>query len=57
MTDIESMIKNFADNALTLAIHKEEVTEQVLNGLGERFLSGLNEEEIYFLKRLIDSLK
>ena len=57
MTDIHTLIRRFSETAQELALKRNQVTDQVLDGLGKGFLSGLNEEEISFLKRLIDSLK
>lgn len=57
MTDIDVLIERFAKISQELAFERKQVTDQVLNGVGKGFLSGLTEEEISFLKRLIDSLR
>jgi len=57
MPAVEDVLRNFSDSVINLCIKKDYVTENVLNGLGKGFLSGLNDVEISWLKRLIDSLR
>lgn len=67
MTDVDSIpdpkkrseerLKFFANTAIGIIADQDAIEEYVLEGGGKKSLSGLNEDEIDFLKRLIDALR
>ena len=57
MTDTDVLIEKFARIAQEIAIERDQVTDRIMKGFGKKSLSGLNQDEIDFLKRLIEALK
>ena len=57
MTDIDVLIEKFAKISQELALELNQVTDRILEGVGKKFLSGLNKDEIDFLKNLIEALR
>lgn len=57
MTNIDELIEKFAKISQELALERNQVTDRIMEGVGKKSLSGLNQDEIDFLKRLIEALK